>query len=440
MTETLYRTVSTLQASTESTRGEGSEWSVIDDGRRYLEASSAATDHDIVNSATVPVKLYAQPRDSVITMGDFGLGAGDNIGLAMQRAWGKFQNVGGTIELPAGRVFSDNRVFGNTNKEIKVKGHGTSTEIYPSNPVDGTFMWDFQHGSVTRLALENFTVIGQVTSGDSSPRENFNGIRVGNSNYLSIKRVQGRFIDGTALKLVRPFNSMVDFHSAICGNSTSGDWAWHITGDPTSGAAANDMEISGATEQDQLGILIEGFNGILRSKGRLKIHGSDVSGRGVRGLQLHRCLDYNLALNVTRASTGDGFIHVSDQGGSVSLIDDHANAPAVSQGVLDIAVLKNFTVNTSSGSDLWGILVVDNRVSSSSFTCTGSLVNVPSAVGGGDYRFVKLVAPGNAGATTNLTRLLPMGADTSKLIVDERDAAGTGTWQYDATENILEEV
>ena len=434
----VYDSVRDLKLGSSASRGAGKIWRA---GATLLEeAAAGASDHHVTSAAGV--KFYVLPKDGVISIGDFGLSPGDNIGSALEAAWNRFVDLGGTIRIPPGRWLCDNRTFQQTNSSIRIQGTGTATEIYPSNPVAGTFMWDFESAaSVTRLEIEDITVTGQVGSGEGSARERFNGIVVGNSNYVRLRNCQGRFVDGTAFKFQRNFNSEIDVTTYICGNSTQGDWALHITGDPTGGSAFNDCILAATSEQDQLGVLLEGCSGILRTRNRLKIHGSTTAGRAVRGLQIHRCTDFDLAVDLTRGCTGPGFVHISDanNGDGVALAQAHADAPSICQGKLDLRVLKNFTV--AGTGQTFDLVTIDLAAGNSTCVLTGQLENIATPSGSGmDLRYIRLAAPGLAGAFVDLSGVLPTNADTSKLVDDQRTAGGTGAWQYNATMHRLEEV
>lgn len=426
-----FDTVAALLAYTGSLV-EGDTIPVRTGGHCYQVAASGASDHHLTTAGGA--KLYILPRDGdTISIAAFGISAGGDIGQSMLKAWNTLlADKGGTIYIPAGDWESANTVFPATAKTITIQGCGTETNISPSDPVAGTFMWDFQGtdgGTVTKMELRRFVIQGDDVM-------TFNGIRIGPSNMLIMDRVQGRNIVGTAFKLIRHFNSQLYIETYLCGDEANDRWAVHMTGDPTSGKVFNDCLFTGASEQDELGWLLEGGSGIIRTSAPVKIHGSQTAGKAIRGLQIHRMDNFNIQVIATLGCTASGFIHVSDanSGDGIALLDSHANAPSITQGRLDIHFLKNFrAVGTSQTFDY---VTIDCAASGSDLVVTGHLPDTSTGVVGSgmDYRWIGLAAPGLGNARLDFTGLIPANISETSKIIDDRRTSGTigGAFAYDA--------
>ncbi len=377
------------------------------------------------------VKLKVLPINGTIYIDAYGLASGANIGAAMEEAWDDLRaGDGGTIQVPPGSWPSDNRTFTRTANTISIEGHGDTTEITPSNPVAGTFMWDFEgtNSSVLRMQMRD---IGFEGSGSS-----YNGVRVAPSNYVIFRNVQGRNINGTAFQFERNYNSQIDVETYFCGDEATGRWALLMTGDATSGQSFNDCRISGAMEQDELGWKFEGCSGILRTESSLKVHGSITTNRAVRAIEIHRCTDFDISVDLTRGCTGDGFIHISDgnSGDSITLENSHANAPTICQGRLNIRVLKNFTV--TGNNDTFDLVTIDCAASNSEIIVDGVVTGIATPSGTNiDYNVIGLAAPGLAGVFLDLSTLIPGTVDTTKLIDDRRTAGGITSLEYKSSTN-----
>ena len=377
------------------------------------------------------VKLKVSPINGTIYLEAYGFASGANIGAALEEAWDDLRlGVGGTIQIPPGAWPSDNRTFTRTANTIVVRGHGDTTEITPSNPVAGTFMWDFEgtNASVLRMQMRD---IGLEGSGSS-----YNGVRVGPSNYVIFRNVQGRNINGTAFQFERNYNSQIDIETYFCGDNATGRWALLMTGDATSGQSFNDCRLAGASEQDELGWKFEGCSGILRTESSIKLHGSTTTGRAIRGLEIHRCTDFDISVDMTRGCTASGFIHISDSnsGDSVTLENSHANAPAICQGRLDIRSLKNFTA--TGDNDNFDLVTVDCAAANSEIVVTGVVTGIVVAVGTNiDYHILGLAAPGLSSVFLDLSTLIPGTVDTTKLIDDRRTAGGVTLLEYKSATN-----
>ena len=430
--------VAGLVGRSDASRGVGKIWRAGD--THLSEAASGATDHHLTNAAGV--KFYVVPDNGRIRIPqDFGLSAGANIGDALEKAWDLLAaGDGGAIEIASGDWLSDNRTFAQSNRVIQVTGQGSTTRVSPSNPTAGTFMWDFEgtDASVARLEVRDLVIEGSGAS--------FNGVRVQPSNYIRFERVQGRNIAGTAFKFLRHYNSLLDIETYFCGDQASGRFALVMTGDPVSGQSFNDCTFSGASEQDELGWLFEGCSGILRTRNRFKLHGSNTAGKAVRGMQIHRCSDFDIALDLTRGCTASGFVHVSDgnTGDGITLGDAHANAPNICQGALDVRVLKNFTV---AGPGTFDLVTIDMAATNSVLVLRGQLEEIAAPTGGGAYNYIGLAAPGWSGVFLDLSGLVPTnidpdikdGTNASNALIDDRRTYGAHVdWAYAVASNRIE--
>ena len=388
-------------------------------------APSDADDYHFENSGGT--RFYAVPRRSAISLHDVGLSGNEKteIGDTLRRIWNFFADQGGTIYIPEGHWRCENIQFRRSSRTVRVVAH-PSASIQPSDPRPGTFMWDFlSEGSVTNVELESLRITGPIAR--DTPREAFNGIRVGSSNYLRVIGCHGRFVKGTALKLVRNHNSVVDLRTFKCGCSESGRFALHVTGDEEADAAFNDVRISGTSEQDQLGWLFEAGTLLLGTE-RLKLHGRR-DGKSMRVLQIHRVSSFDLAVETTLGWSGTSMVHVSDAGSGdgVVLQNNVPSSMRITRGNLDIKPLHTLQPD-QGGQGSQDMLTVDLATPGSALTVTGTLTALArSPESKTDYALVGLAAPGNRGVHLDLTGLKVGGVDRHRLLDDRRTDSRTLT-------------
>lgn len=421
------RIMTDVQDLLEDTRGaaEFSTGEVLTtlDGYVY---SVVASGGDVTTAGSVELDAVLQNETIPLTMlgGGVAKTAAENT-AAIEAAWDRLKGAGGRIILDEpGKWLFNNSTFDPTTSfrdPVRIEGVQGSL-VYPDDPQDGVWMWDFSPSGASVMGVEfgNIEVNGQVTPGDAgSARENFNGIRVTRTNRTRVDRCTGRYVDGTAWHFRRIDNASIDVITYRSGKADGSAFAMMITGSTALDEPTNDVRLSGSSEQDFYGWLIEGST-IVKSVGQIKLHGGDDS---KRALQIHRCADIDLKVKTTLGYGLNGFIHISDEssGDGITAKEDFTSLTANTRASLD---LTNHFNNEVIGDGVTLDLVTIDLADASSFaTLRGSLKPQITPAGvGSDYRMIGLAAPGNPGARVDLSQIYPTTNDLSKFIDDRRTA------------------
>lgn len=129
---TRYETASELIASTEPARGEGAFW--MAGPFLYVEAAPDATDHDVVNAASTPVKLYVLPGDdgayNVVAFGAVSDGVDPDTGADNAAVFQKAIDKGGAVKIPKGNYRCSTVTISGSGQRIYGDGMG-QTYIHP---------------------------------------------------------------------------------------------------------------------------------------------------------------------------------------------------------------------------------------------------------------------------------------------------------------------
>ena len=184
------------------------------------------------------------------------------------------------------------------------------TKITPSDPIPGTFVWDFP---TTGTGLSHVFFEGIYLRGAANFSTVCNGIRVGPINQGRMLDCRAHFIVGTAFYIAGYNNSRVDLSTFKCGQASSGRYAQVFTASAQKGNTCNDIVYEGATERDELGISFEGTH-LLRTGSSIKLHGGDEVRRALRVL---RCLGFDLEAICSQnwgANNNSEFIWIGDNG------------------------------------------------------------------------------------------------------------------------------
>lgn len=393
------------------------------DGNAYTVVASGG---DLTTAGSVQVAYNA--RAETIPLSALGGGAsktGAENTAAIETAWNNLKSGGGTIVLDGpGKWLFDNSSFDPTAsfRDPVTIAAVPGAIVYPNTPLTGVFMWDFNPSgsAVMGVEFENIEVNGQVTPGNpASARENCSGIRVTRANRLRALNCRGRYIDGTAWHFRRMDNAVIDVVTYRCGKSDGSAFACMITGSTALDEPTNDVRLSGTSEQDFYGWLIEGST-IVKTSSQIKLHGGDDA---YRALQIHKCADVDIEVKTTLGYNLNGFIHISDADGGdgITAVEDFVSVSNPTRVRLNLT--NHFNNEVLGDGVTLDLVTVDCGTASSYVELFGALKpQVAPSGAGSDYRQVGLSAPGNSGARITLSGLVATDADYSKFIDDRRTA------------------
>ena len=346
---------------------------------------------------------------------------GEENAQALSRAMHALKSLGGRILLGSGTYTFAPATYPVTDANVWLIGTGMrATKFVPSVHDGKTREWMMVFGEDDGIGYLGFSGI-DVVAPAYPDRASFHGIRICSTNQLIIRDCYGRFVDGTAWQLERAHNSKIDIRTYKCGSSDEGAHSVLISG--TLGnfagqedAVFNDTVIAGMTEQDYLGWKIE--NGlVVRPESSMKVHGGPNS---TRSLHLHRINNGAMSIYPTLGFDSDAFIMISDAGGAESQTIPVQTASEPTRFNLNIIGNNNIRY---FGRGAGALIAIDCAIQSSQIILSGDLLkNVQTE---GEYRYVRLVAPGNARAEVDLSDLKFQDDNSTKWVEDKRTESGT---------------
>lgn len=421
-----HETISELLASTASF-GAGAYHNTRDGGT-VVEVASG---EDVVT--TGGLKVQAIPRSGVVALDVLGAGpskTGAQNSAIMLSVWNRMiANGGGEIRLvAAGRWQFDNTVFPaspNYKMRVVMNQGFRGSEIYPSNPISGTFLWDFQNdgaGGENYVDLNGVVVSGQVTPGlgTASPRAAFNGVRVTGQNGTENMGLQGRFVDGTAWRFMRPYNSNYGITTVHSGNVAADRFAQQFFGGAGDAVAGNDITLDNLfTEQDYLGIEIDSCT-LVRTKHPVKLHG----GNAQRMMRLNRVRMFEIDVMLTHDLVGDRAIEILDDVNATGIAQKSTGVFAnLTQGTLRVQNQINFEY---LGVGVGRAVAIDLGNALSAVKVEGMMrgFTAPS----GAYKYLTIV-----GGTEDINTLI----DVSNLNISDSDSTTHVDDQRTAAKNLM---
>ena len=354
--------------------GGGASW-IITDGVSPPTADGI-TVHNLGGDKRASLARWPSGEYDVRSVGVFGSGnpntstSGADVSTRLSSLFAYMSSRGGgTIYLP------ENISCANTVFEADVSEENAIlfkqklwTKIFPSNPVAGTYVWDFP---TTGTNLSHVFFEGIYLRGESDFSTVCNGIRVGPINQGRMVNCRAHFIVGTAFYISGYNNSRVDLTTFKCGQASSGRYAQVFTASSQKGNTCNDIVYSGATERDELGISFEGTH-LLRTESSIKLHGGDEVRRALRVL---RCLGFDLEAICSQnwgANSNSEFIWIGDNGnvGTHGEVPDQVSSsvPQNTNGRLTINTMHNVSYQ-GTGTGNW--CVVDLGASPSQLKLEG---------------------------------------------------------------------
>ncbi|WP_162683458.1 hypothetical protein [Rhodobacteraceae bacterium DSL-40] len=385
-----------------------------------FEVAQADTSGQLLsNSAGARFRVVEQP---IVAFDAFGGGfnrSGIENAAALLRAFDFLGARGGRILFGSGTYRFNPTIYPVTGATLWMIGAGfRATRFIPSVYNGDNRIWMMEFGKDEEASYLGFSGI-DVVAPQAPERARFNGIRICSTNQLILHDCYGRFVDGTAWQLERAHNSKIDIRSYKSGSSEDGVHSVLISG--TLGdygrdedAVFNDTVIVGFTEQDFLGWKIE--NGlVIRPESSIKVHGGPGA---TRSLHLHRITNGAMSVYPTLGFDSDAFMVVSDAGSSEKQTIPVQNASEPTR--FNLNIISNSNIR-NFGKETAALLAIDCATPGSRVIVTGDLLrNVKQE---GDYRYVRLVGPGNANAEIDLSSLKFQDEDVSKWIEDRRTQA-----------------
>jgi hypothetical protein len=379
-------------------------------------ARADAPSGHVANAGGAQFRIIDRPE---IAFDAFGGGVdrtGAENARALRRSMDALGTRGGKILFAGGTYRFAPATYPVTGANVWLIGAGFhATQFAPASHDGKNREWMMIFGEDDTPSYLGFSGI-DVTAPDAPTRAKFNGILLRSTNQLIVRDCYGHFVDGTAWQIERAHNSKIDIRTFKCGSREEGLNSVLVTGSlgdfgRDRDAAFNDAVIVGMTEQDYLGWKIE--NGlVIRPESSIKVHGGPEA---TRSLHLHCISNGAMSVYPTLGFDSDAFIMISDAGGAETQSMRVQAAPA--QTRFNLNIISNHNIRYF-GKETGALIAIDCQVPGSRVILSGDLLkNIP---GEGEYRYVRLLAPGHAAAEVDLSDLKFQDEDASKWVEDNR--------------------
>ena len=255
-------------------------------------------------------------------------------------------------------------------------------EIEPSNPIEGTFMWDFDNGggsANTRVSIEHLRLQG------NNRTNKFNGIRIAQTNRAQLFGCSAVNVDGQAIRMEGANNCEVNFITVDCGDATNERFAQYYGPNPNGTSNHNDFQGSIVTENDPLGVMM--MQTLIGREINMKIHAGNISGHG---LTLVSCKGAKINAIITNDFRVDGFIRILDDQNSQGIGLDATRSNDSNRVLLDFQNLQN-TENAGAAGN--ALILYDCGNNNSSAKIEGMYHKVPTS--GQAFPLLTVMAGGN---------------------------------------------